>query len=373
MSRILPFNKPSWDYALWDKLRLKSALITEEQIKHISRTDIGRSKSARQVREERKRRDNNPSPYAEFWTREGRKMTPQSDIVVVDFIGLSRGFDDWFTRVNLGKEGLVEEISDYVNRINGGEHLQNFGDEWAEINWPILGRAIGAAIAIEGKRESWWPYSGSDAQVSNRFWGDMERDSEEGHGFKSMDLDTWEEKVDTYRYNNDFDPSEELHRSASHRPSAPIIIYEDKYVMNPLTSRHRERMNERYKGRDDAEEISRFHGQLTFQAIREAMDSLKNQNAVRFALGINGICSSHIMRSNLVQQKIGMHMFTNLAIRRMTRGVEVLNVPDIADSLSTNFSIGKVLKILHDSGLIEWYTVELSDVEQAISDLKSKG
>jgi hypothetical protein len=74
-----------------------------------------------------------------------------------------------------------------------------------------------------------------------------------------------------------------------------------------------------------------------------------------------------------VQQKIGMHMFTNLAIRRMTRGVEVLNVPDIADSLSTNFSIGKVLKILHDSGLIEWYTVELSDVEQAISDLKSKG
>jgi hypothetical protein len=32
-----------------------------------------------------------------------------------------------------------------------------------------------------------------------------------------------------------------------------------------------------------------------------------------------------------------------------------------------------VLKILHEAGLIEWYTVELGDVNNAISELKKKG
>jgi len=373
VSRVLPFDKPSWDYALWNELRLKAALITEEQLSYISRKDIGPSKSARQVRAERSRNENRSSLFTEFWTGEGRKTTPRSENLVIDFIGLSRGFDDWFTRVNLDKEGLVDEISDHVSRLNGGNHLEDLGEEWAEINWPIIGRVIGAAIAIEGKRERWWPYSGSDAQISNSFWGEMERNSVRGSGFRSTDSETWEKMVDTYRYNSDFDPSEELHRSASHRPSAPIIVYGSEYVMNPLTFRHRERMRGRFRDREDAEEISIFHGQLTFQAIREAMDSLKGQNAVGFALGINGICSSHIMRSNLLQQKIGMHLFTNLAIRRRTRGVEAMNVPDIADALSTSFSLGKVLKILYEAGLIEWYTVEKDDVHQTISDLKSRG
>lgn len=170
-----------------------------------------------------------------------------------------------------------------------------------------------------------------------------------------------------------FDPSSELLRNASHRPSAPIFVYGNEFVMNPLTFRNRERMRERFRNHEDAEEFANFHGQLTFSGIKDAMDSLSSGDEVGFAIKMNGICSSHLMRSNLVQQKIGMHLFTNFAIRRMTRGVEAMNVPDIAQSLDTGFPFGKVLKILYEAGLIEWYTVETEDVYNAISELKKKG
>ena len=144
--------------------------------------------------------------------------------------------------------------------------------------------------------------------------------------------------------------------------------------MNPLAFRNRERMRTRgWAGEEPVEEFALFHGKLTFRSIREAMDSLAAGEDVAFALKIHGICACHIMRTNLVQQKIGMHLFSNLAVRRMTRGVEAMNVPDIAQSLDTGFSLGKVLKILHEAGLIEWYTVELGDVNNAISELKKKG
>ena len=357
MSRILPFKKPTWDFSLWNVVRSKASLITQEQVNYISRRDRGGSADTE----------------SEFWTGEGRKISGGIDSKVIDFIGFSRSFDGWFTRVNLGSDGLIEEITDYVGRINGGEHLQDFGSEWTELNWPVLGRTIGSAIANEGSREGWWPYTGTDARTSNRFWGELERAClRRAAGFRAVDSETWEGIVDFFRERG-FDPSAELLRNASHRPSAPIIVYGDEYVMNPLTYRNRERMRERFRNHEDAEEFSNFHGQLTFSGIRDAMDSLNSGDEVGFAIKMNGICSTHLLRSNLVQQKIGMHLFTNLAIRRMTRGVEAMNVPDIAQSLDTGFSLGKVLKILHEAGLIEWYTVELDDVNNAISELKKKG
>jgi hypothetical protein len=76
------------------------------------------------------------------------------------------------------------------------------------------------------------------------------------------------------------------------------------------------------------------------------------------------------MRTSITQQKIGMHLLSNLAVRRMTRGVEAVPVPDVAYQLSTGFSMGKVLQIMHDAGIIEWYTVEVGAVEKAIAELK---
>ena len=43
MSRILPFKKPTWDYSLWEKVRSKSSLITEDQVKFLSARDRGGS------------------------------------------------------------------------------------------------------------------------------------------------------------------------------------------------------------------------------------------------------------------------------------------------------------------------------------------
>ena len=355
MSRVLPFKNPTWDYSLWEEVRSMASLITEKQVSSISRRDRGGSADS----------------DSEFWTGDGRRLESGSDTQVIDFIGLSRSFDGWFTRVDLGRDGLIEEISSHISRINGGEHLQELGQEWTHINWAVLGRVIGSAIANEGNREGWWPYAGSDARVSNSFWGEMERGSSLGTGFRSVEASRWEEIVDFFRERG-FDPSAELLRNASHRPSSPIIVYGDQYVMNPLTFRNRERMRELFRSHEDAEEFANFHGQLTFGGIRDAMDSLNQGNETNFAIQINGICSSHVMRSNLVQQKIGMHLFTNLAIRRMTRGVEAMNVPDIGHALATSFSLGKVLKILHKAGLIEWYTVDVSDVYETISDLQGR-
>ena len=45
MSRVLPFNKPSWDYTLWKNIRVNSMLITEEEIKFLSIRDVGESSS----------------------------------------------------------------------------------------------------------------------------------------------------------------------------------------------------------------------------------------------------------------------------------------------------------------------------------------
>ena len=132
-------------------------------------------------------------------------------------------------------------------------------------------------------------------------------------------------------------------------------------------------MRDRFRDADDAEEFAFYHGELTFKAIRNAMNALNNGNEAQFALLVNGLCAHHMMRTSITQQKIGMHLLSNLAVRRMTRGVEAVPVPDVAYQLSTGFSMGKVLQIMHDAGLIEWYTVEVGAVEKAIAELKKSG
>ena len=358
MSRILPFGKPSWDFSLWQEVRGSSSLIDEEQVKYLSRRDRGGSSES------------------EFWTGGGRVLSRDDSTMVVDFIGLSRSFDQWFTMVDIGRESLLEDFSKRVDSLRGSSHLQGFDDQWLEINWTVLGQAIGSAIANEGHRQGWWQTSGYDARTSNLFWIDMERASESRFGFKYLESDDWEQMLTFFRERK-FDPSSEIRRSAGHRPSAPIFQATNSgsvvYTMNPLVSMHRGRMRERFHDHEDAREFARFHGELTFGAIRQAIDALNSGDQVKFAFMINGICSSHLMRISIMQQKIGMHLFSNLAVRAMTRSVEAVNVPDIAQQLSTGFSFGKVLEILYNAGLIEWFTVEHSHVEQAISNMKTRG
>ena len=359
MSRVLPFKKPTWDYSLWNEVRSKAASITEEDVEYLSSRDRG------------------GSAKSNFWQKGGRRRNRDDSTKVIDFVGLSRDFDGWFTRVDLGRDGLLEEFQSKIANMKGADFLQGFNEEWVEINWAVLGRAIGSAIANEGKRRRLrgWKASGGDARMNNDFWIEVSRESDKLHGYTTISSEAWEDLVEFYREHG-FDPGAEVVRSAGHRPSAPIFKGgSDRgpvYWMNPLTLQHRERMRMHFRGSDDGEEFARYHGELTFKALRDAMNSLKSGNEVKFALIIHGICSHHINRTNLMQQKIGMHLVTNLAVRRMTRGVEAVDVAGIAQALATGFTFGKVLEILYKSGIIEWYTVEASVVDEAISALKRK-
>ena len=355
MSRVLPFKKPTWDYSLWNEVRGKAATITEDDVKYLSSRDRG------------------GSAESNFWQRGGRDRNRDDSTKVIDFVGLSRDFDGWFTRVDIGRDGLLEEFQRKITIMKGADFLRGFDEEWVEINWAVLGRAVGSAIANEGYRQKWWPASGGDAKTSNDFWMDVSDESDKLSGYTTLSSEAWEGLVETHREHG-FDPGAEVIRSAGHRPSAPIFKGgSDRgpvYWMNPLILRHRERRRVHNRGAD--REFAFNHGELTFKAIREAMNALKSGDEVRFALIIHGICSHHIMRTNLMQQKIGMHLVTNLAVRRMTRGVEAIDVPGIAQTLSTGFTFGKVLEILYESGIIEWSTVEASVVDEAISALKRK-
>jgi|APSaa5957512493_1039668.scaffolds.fasta_scaffold14230_2 hypothetical protein len=373
MSRVLPFKNPSWDYSLWEKIRGSAMNISDTEKKYISTREAG------------------GSGESVFWRKGGRsntteglrKMIRNSEFgggngdVVYDFVGLSRSFNRWFDRVELDPNGLLEDIEKSVEYSKRGEEIGDFGEEWLSINWSILGRAVGSAIANEGKRQKFWKSSGADARMSNTFWMEMGEKNTKGIGGRNyVSSDDWDDLVEWFR-ERDFDPGAEITRSAGHRPSAPIFKGGSNkgavYSMNPLAESHRRRMRDRFRDADDAEEFAFYHGELTFKAIRNAMNALNNGNEAQFALLVNGLCAHHMMRTSITQQKIGMHLLSNLAVRRMTRGVEAVPVPDVAYQLSTGFSMGKVLQIMHDAGLIEWYTVEVGAVEKAIAELKKSG
>tara|TARA_B100000575_G_scaffold41664_1_gene29203 strand:+ start:5430 stop:6548 length:1119 start_codon:yes stop_codon:yes gene_type:complete len=369
MSRVLPFKRPSLDFSLWEEIRSKALIISEAEKDYISKADA-----------------NIGSRDSVLWQKGGRGNTvsgirnmirnsesSQDGKMVYDFVGLSRGFNRWFDRVNLDPDGLLEEIEGISSLTKGSEVLSDFGDEWLRINWTVLGRAVGSAIANEGRRLRFWSATGSDARMSNEFWMSMAEKEQKGPGgINYVSSEDWDDLVEWFR-ERDFDPGAEIIRAAGHRPSAPIFpggSHEGTvYSANPLSMAHRRRMRGRFRDADDAEEFAFFHGELTFKIIRDAMDALDNGEEAKFALIIHGLCSHHMMRTSITQQKIGMHLLSNLAVRKMSRGVVAVPVPDIAQQLATGFSMGKVMQIMHDAGLIEWYTVEVDIVEEALTKL----
>ncbi len=183
-----------------------------------------------------------------------------------------------------------------------------------------------------------------------------------------------------YFIQHNLDVESEISRGLGHGPTNPIIVRnlgnEIEYTMSPLAHRNRERMRERYRehgkeeSKKNADEYAKFHGELTFSIIKTAIEALKKNKYAEFILIIQGLCANHIMRTQLSQQKIGMHLFSNLAIRRLTRGVEALPLPDIAQELDTGFGMSRVLSILHDAELIDWYTVEIEHVNNALKNIK---
>jgi hypothetical protein len=314
-------------------------------------------------------RDGTGSSNEDYWTTNGRK-TPSG--TVVDFIGLSSNFDNLDQAPNL-RESIIEELERKATRI-GGRKLLDFSDSdaWLEVNWPILAKVVGAAIASSGKEQDFWRTSGKDARQSHKFWGEMMRDGTLDKSGKGtyLEYENWQELVERFRQHG-LDPSAAVLRGQSHLPSTPVIVEGNRYFQNPIAVDHRERMGDGWDS--EGGPFHEHHGSLTFEVIRKATASLSNGKISDFLWAIHGLCAYHVMREEgLIQHKIGLHLVTNLAIRRNTRKVGCLPVPDIAKSLDTGFNLGPVLKILHDAGLIDWYTVDVSIVEAAIAELQNR-
>ena len=354
MGRVVPFNRPSLDYSLWEYVKSKAILMTSEDINHIAERDT--------VGYEDK---------DTYWSSEGRKSGLGN---VIDFVGLSSNFNN-LDQVPSLRESIIDELERKATQKGFRRHMDFSKDEdaWLEVNWPILSKVVGAAIAGCGREQGFWRQSGKDAQQSHRFWSDVKRDSAWDKGTYVMDYEKWQKLVYRFR-DKKLDPSAAVLRGQAHPPSSPIFIEGNRYFQNPITIDHRDRMGDAWKAVPDLDRTSALHqshGYLTFEVIRKATNDLSNGKIADFLWAMHGLCAFHVMREEgLTQQKIGMHFVSALAMRRITRGVGYLSVPDIVNSLKTGFGMGRVLKILHDAGMIDWYTVDVEIVQEAIAELQ---
>ena len=123
--------------------------------------------------------------------------------------------------------------------------------------------------------------------------------------------------------------------------------------------------------RDDIDEFANFHGTITMELLKRALVKLNQGKSAAFIIDINGIFALHCMQDTVTQQKIGLHLLTNLALRKQLRGVDLVNVPDLASNLDTGFIFGKVLFILHKHKFITWKSVEQTVVADTISRIRS--
>ena len=353
--RIIGNNQQSLDYALWEQIGSSAATVSRDEGKYLAQRDRG------------------PSSSSDFFSKGGRERTREDQTTVFDFVSLSKSLEPWFDAVRLDGANLLEEIQEKANGLRGGpRYFEGVGEEWLRIEWNTLGRVIGASLASIGRSEGWWRWKGNDSLYSIRFWGDIERSVQNDDISRGVSEAAWEDAVTTLREKN-FDPSSEMLRAQSHRPSAPYWKRGDDhgitYFPNPLALLHKQQMNYLYSRMTEAEEIRDFHGKLNMELIKRAMVKLGRGRTADFAISIHGLCAHHVMRTVALQQKIGLHLTSNLAIRRETRGVGAQNVPDIAGHLKTGFPLAKILHILNRSKVIDWYTIDKDVVDAEMSRL----
>jgi hypothetical protein len=375
MKRVLPDSKPSLDYTLWERLKLTNAnqRVTSDQRIWLTSIDRGASNES------------------DLWSADGRERSDIDQAKVFDFISLSSTFNSWFDEVQFNEKDLEDRIIAIINKIEGGSfYFDGQHPSLLEINWTVLGRVIGSAVANYGAGENWWAIKGNDALTTHQFWSELKRiqvgegyDSERdarhnSHYSKGIEKDVWQGIGDFYRQRKtSFDPDSELLRSTSHRPSSPFWRENHqphRIYPNPLALMHQTLMYAKRRGDDDPGELANNHGKITLQILGEAIKSLRGKDPdrfARFAIKIHGLCAFHIVRTEIVQQKIGLHLFSNLVAKRTTRGVGGINVPDVAKQLKTGFSLARVLSIMADKNhkIIDWSTAEKEIVDEIVNEL----
>jgi len=302
---------------------------------------------------------------------------------VYDFISLDDLFEQWFEMIRLNPTRLLEDIEKELKSIRGSVvYFGEINEEWLTLDWCIFGRVIGAAVANIGNSEKWWKHTGTDGKKSIAFWGDIYRTVPElKMNYGCINPADWENNVRGYREHN-WDPETELSRADNHLPSSPfrMSVSDDEtvYYPNPLALLHINRSKRHFEEMiittiDEARQnrLAKSHGKRTMKLIEEAITELDRGNPAGFAIRIHGLCAAHVVRSTVIQQKIGLHLISNLGIRKETRLVGAQNVPDLAQYLKTGFHFGKVLHILQKSKIIKWNCIEKDVVQAAVKELRA--
>ena len=374
MRRVLPDNKPTFDYQLWQSIIRPNPKY--QQVRKPERDWLASI-------------DRGSSEISDLWKREGRQLSKTDSTKVFDFISINDQFESLVDELKMNTLDLKNRIEQKIKNIPGAESfIEGEENSLLEINWIILGRVIGAAVANIGAGEGFWRQTGNDSYVALRFWADLKREVK-GEAYdatvdaddytilaQGIEGDNWKTVGDYYRQNN-FDPDSEILRSIAHRASSPFRQennHPNRYYANPFAIAHQKSLSAQFKGADDPEELAKSHGRLTLELLGSALRDLKGSDLDRFAnfvIKIHGMCAFHIVRTDIIQQKIGLHLFSNLVARRIERKVGASNVPDIAKHLKTGFSLAKVLKILSDKNhkIIEWNSVEKEIVDKIVNGL----
>jgi hypothetical protein len=252
----------------------------------------------------------------------------------------------------------------------------------------VIGRIVGGAIAHIGKSEKWWGNNSTMAKKSHMFWSDV---LERMNSRKVMRMaltywipgtpirislpatkileEDWVELVSLWKQKK-LDPSAEVIRAAGHRVSAPFLS-EPSYkgaiavAPNPLAIKHQLLLRHLFQTKYSKKTFQDIYGQLTLSAFSYYIDLLSKGDYVGFVMGIHGMCANLVDRSDALEMNTGMRLFSNLGIKRALRGLEMVNVPDLANVLKAKFPLSKVLPLLAKNNLIRWVTIDRSEVVSA--------
>lgn len=370
MTRILDKAYPSLDYELWNAISPHRIEVDKKMAAQLGKKDRGTSRTS------------------DHWKGTGRVQIdamgnelPGASLVV-DFISLDRIFQDINEQIRLDPTTLYREIQ---SKITKDPKWAVFFDgatekDWLNINWPAFGRVVGAAVSNRARsHDRTWPFKGTDALDSLRFWNEFYRADDGVATGDGLPLAKWNGLVEFYN-DHGYDPDTEVARSLDHLPSAPFrrctnTRNNDVMMPNPLSLLFRQQLHAAFSlvtGDEKPEEIQKSHGEIVLEKLLAQQIVRGRKDHASFILFIHGMCAHHIMRGNVAQQKIGLHLVSMLGSRLNQRGVGGLNVPDLADTLDSSYRFGLVLRILRDSKLVDWSFVDHAVVTTEAAALRSR-
>ena len=284
--------------------------------------------------------------------------------------GLNLRWGDWF---NIDSTILNNEVNQLLRDVNGDWHDPWLADRaeqnnwnWGQLDWPILGRGLAAAILNRCRGEDWLrTRRGRDRDYSTEIWAAVEIHNQIRNEAEEVDLeiDDWLPDVTIedaigYLLQKRIDPAADLIR-VSDGPHRPLFSEGGQTRINPLASRLRERVYERRRERgSEGEEIREVFGISLLEVVDRALEILSSGNVAEFALVMHGITSLLMIRSSLYVNKIGMHLFASLGVRREFREVRYLSIPAMHALIDSNFPIIRCLEVLNEHKITSVYAVQ---------------